>query len=246
MAAASPSSSEAAAGSLRVSLRASVPGARATIPAGRVASVLMEPLYVGPAAALALDAGWGSVELADVGDGAPIPLVSYELPPAAEHRGGTCRVRADLAGVDAACRELAVAADPVVLLGAPAFARPLAARLAFEGFDAVEFVPIAADGGVSADAWWASGMLMRVLLDELDGREAVLDEAAGIAVSLVGDLADAAPALGAGRRWNAHLAAGGHPDDLRLACAVDSIGVVPRLHLPASLEAGASLRVRAW
>lgn len=243
----SPSSSDSVDGTLRVALRASVPGAVSpVVPGERIAYVLVEPLYVAPAAALALDAGWGGVELAERSDAAPIPLVSFEQPPVPEHRGATCRLRADVNGIEAALAEIGgdAAADATVLLGAPAFARPLMARLAFAGFDAVELIPIASGRQLAADAWWASGMLMRVLLDELDGRDAVLDDAAGIAVSLVGELGDAAPALGAGRRWDAHLAAGGNVDDLRIACAIDSIGVVPRIDTSSGVATG--IVVRPW
>src|SRR5690349_17733890 len=98
--------------------------------------VVVEPLYGGVAVAAALDAGWSSAEVALEEPGAaPIPLVSYDQPPPAEHReGGRCRVRAtDLFdAVDLVLDEALVPAGAVaeVLVGCSVNARPLASALA--------------------------------------------------------------------------------------------------------------------
>lgn len=222
--AASPSSSDS--GDLRVRLAALVPGSDAVACGASSVVVVVEPLYLGVATALALDAGWGSVELAPLEeDGVPIPLVSFEQRPTIP--GGACRVRGDVDSLRAAAQ--VGSSDGITLLGAPAFARPLAARLAMLEVEEIVLVPCAARGVLSADAWWASGALIRVLLDELEGRGAVLDDAAGIAVTLADGSTDAYVPLGSGARWNQHLARGGHEDDLRVAASVDSVGTVPRL-----------------
>jgi hypothetical protein len=196
--------------------------------------VLVEPLYGSVAVAAALDAGWDSVELAPADDPSapPIPLVSYEQPPSAGAL--RCRVRSD---------ELVASADTGMLLGAPAFARPLAARIAMLDVPRVTFLPALAGEvpELAADSWWASGMLVRVLLDELEGRDARLTDAAGIAVTLAQGAEDASRQLSAGVRWQQHLQRGGHADDLRVASAVDSLGVVPVLRHERDL-----LVARAW
>jgi len=205
--------------------------------------VVVEPLYGAVAAALALDAGWGSVEIAGGAEGdagtAPIPLVSFEQPPAPEHRGGRCRVRSGDA-LHALTQH--VFGDHPTLLGAPAFARPLSARLAALANDGawkrLTFVTAESVGAwsdesgtaferICADAAWASGMLIRILLEELDVCDATLTDAAGITVSLAQGAENTAAQLGAGARWRRHLARGGAADDLRIASAVDSIGVTP-------------------
>lgn len=197
--------------------------------------VLVEPTWGVPAVALALDAGWSAVELGPARPGAaPIPLVSFEQPPGLDQRRARCRVRDD----DLYAAAAAVAAWPLVLLGAPMMARPLCARLAGTQLSRITFVPVrsiaidepaAGADQMSADAWWASGMLVRTLLDELDAREPLLTDAAGVAVTLAQGAEDAATQLSAGVRWRRHLDRGGHPDDLRVASAIDAVGVVPRL-----------------
>jgi len=185
-------------------------------------AVLVEPLYGCVAVACALDAGWSSVDIApQVAGDAPIPLVSFEQPPPLAERGGRCRVR---------CDDLHASGLNHALLAAPALARPLCARLASIGLERVTFLPALATGAVSADAWWACGMLVRVLLDELESGVAQLTDAAGMAVTLARGAEDPRAQLGIGRRWAHHLALGGHRDDLRVAAAVDSLGVVPQLH----------------
>lgn len=188
--------------------------------------VLVEPLYAVPAVALALDAGWGSVELAALEPGAaPIPLVSFEQPPGPEQRGGRCRVRSD----DLAHASARVMTHDIVVLGSPVVARPLCSRIAAMDHAGVTFVPAAAGGeAMPADGWWAAGMLVRVLLEELE-RDSTLTDPAGLAVTIAQGAEDAAAQLSAGVRWRTHLERGGHADDLRLAAAVDSIGVVPVL-----------------
>lgn len=183
--------------------------------------VVVEPLYGCVAVAAALDAGWESVELAaDAPGTAPIPLVSFEQPPQAGQL--RCRVRSS---------DLHAAARDGDLLGAPVLARPLCARLAAEaGIDRVTFVPVTAGGELGSDAWWACGMLARVLLDELD-RPSELTDAAGLAVTLARGAEDPVAQLSAGARWRGHLDRDGHPDDLRVASAVDSLGVVPGVTL---------------
>jgi hypothetical protein len=189
--------------------------------------VLVEPLYGCVAVAAALDAGWGEVEIA-VQEGAAIPLVSFEQPPAPEHRGGRCRVRADDL-VDTAWFVLENSGDAEVLLGAPALARPLCAQLATRDIARVHLVPALAEGRVAADATWACGMLTRVLLDELEARVPRLSDAAGVAVSLATGTDDPHAALTTGHRWVRHLELGGAADDARVAAAIDSLAVVPRL-----------------
>jgi hypothetical protein len=233
------------------------------VPAGQVAAgdfdradvvVVVEPLYGATAASAALDAGWGSVELAaELPGQAPIPLVSFEQVPAGELQGGRCRVRCD--DLLDACGGL-LAGPRVVLLGAPAFARPLGARLGgvLAAGDVRRLTFVAAssthDGldpewlrfeRVAADAWWATGALIRVLLDELDLRDAQLTDVAGIAMHLATGTEEAATHLGAGARWRRHLARGGSADDLRVARALDSLAVVPEV-----VAEGDVLVARAW
>jgi hypothetical protein len=210
--------------------------------------VVVEPLYGCVAVAAALDSGWASVDIAAEQPGsAPIPLVSYDQSPPPEHRSeGRCRVRAtDL--FDALDLALdAGSPDPAahVLLGCVAIARPLASRLARELDDATLRATLliapstAADRvglderdteAVTIDAWWAAGVIIRILLEEVDGRDLALTDAAGIAVTLAQGAESPAVQLTAGARWRAHLERGGHADDLRVAGAVDSLGVVPRV-----------------
>lgn len=195
--------------------------------------VVVEPLYGGVAVAAALDAGWESVELGDdSAAGAPIPLVSFEQRPATGQR--RCRVRAG---------DLLLAVRAGDLLGAPAYARPLCSRLAAGNAARVTFVPVVAGEELGSDAWWACGMLARVLLDELD-RPGELSDAAGLAVTLAQGAEDPFAQLSAGARWQRHIERGGHPDDLRVAAAVDSIAVVPVMAVE---EAGdRPLVARAW
>jgi phosphosulfolactate phosphohydrolase-like enzyme len=201
-------------------------------------TVVVEPVYGVPAVALALDAGWGSVEVAGE-TGESIPLVSFEQPPAPDQRGGRCRVRS----TDLSVVAPTVGVGVTTLLGAPVFARPLASRIAAAGELArVTFVAVPAGEDVmSVDGWWAAGMLIRVLLEELDDRPTTLTDAAGIAVTLAQGAEDPASQLSAGVRWRRHLERGGHADDLRVASAVDSVGVVPRL----DIEDGAII-ARPW
>jgi hypothetical protein len=216
--------------------------------------VVVEPLYGGPAVAAALDSGWGSVELATELEGqAPIPLVSFEQVPSGELQGGRCRVRCD--DLVDACRGL-VPGPSLVLLGAPAFARPLGARLgsalAAPGVRRLTFVTAGSTHAspdparlrferVAADAWWAAGALIRVLLDELDLRGAQLTDVAGIAMHLATGTEEAAAHLGAGARWRRHLARGGAEDDLRIARALDSLAVVPEV-----IDEAGVLVARPW
>jgi hypothetical protein len=196
--------------------------------------VLVEPLYGSPAVAAALESGWGSVELADATEAAPIPLVSFEQAPPAGQRGKRCRVRtSDLRAAAFAVIDGSGADD--VCVGSPAAARPCCAQLALRAEDLAEalagvtFVAVDGPDGLAADSWWACGMLVRVLLDELHVRESQLTDAAGLAVSIATGAESAATQLAAGARWARHLAAGGAEDDLRVAAAVDSIGIVPRV-----------------
>ncbi|MCW2959739.1 MAG: hypothetical protein JWM25_779 [Thermoleophilia bacterium] len=201
--------------------------------------VLVEPLYGGVAVAAALDAGWGEVELAPLA-GPPIPLISYEQSPPPGHRNGRCRVRTDDL-VDSAWFVLERSGEVELLLGTPANARPICAQLALRPYARVLFVPVLAEGQPAIDATWACGMLIRVLLDELDVRDARLTEAAGIAVTLATGTEDAHHQLATGERWRQHVAAGGAADDARIAAAVDSIGVVPCLQ-----DADGVLVARPW
>jgi hypothetical protein len=190
--------------------------------------VVVEPVYGVPAVAAALDAGWESVEVAgpDPDRRDPIPVVSFEqCPPAGATR---CRVRAeDLAAVLGPLGE----GDEAVWLGAPVNARPLASAVARATPSAVRLVACPATGGaMAADSWWAAGVLVRVLLEELDAvGDVELTDAAGLAVTLARGAEDVASQLASGARWRGHLASGGHADDLRVAAALDSIGVVPRV-----------------
>lgn len=213
--------------------------------------VLVEPIHAAPAAALALESGWSSVQVDAEQDGTPpIPLVSFEQSPSPGAASTRCRLRND--DLLAASAGLALdARDQLVLLGAPAFARPLCARLAIATPASISFVPVAStrDGGdhvrgadgTSSDAWWACGMLLRVLLDELEAVDAGLTDAAGLAVRIAQGAEPADVELAASLRWNAHLARGGSADDLRVASAVDSIGIVPRL-----ARDGEALVAAAW
>lgn len=199
--------------------------------------IVVEPLYGCVAAAAALDAGWQEVEIAGEREGQPpIPLVSFEQPPPGGASSRTCRVRADdLHGAVEGLRgELGSGAHPV-LLGSPANARPACARLVqllVAGMERVTLLPVPSHDTISADSWWSCGMLVRVLLDELDEFDSLLGDAAGMAVSLAAD-GTAAERLGAGLRWDRHLARGGSPHDLRVAAAVDSLAAVPALQLHA-------------
>lgn len=187
--------------------------------------VYVEPVYDCVAVAAALDAGWSSVELAELAvDVSPIPIISFEQPPS--DGAERCRVRGGWSSTQL---------RPGMVLGAPVLARPLCAQIAFRldagRIDAVTFVPalvpgMEASSPVSAAAWWASGMLIRVLLDELE-RDSMLTDAAGIAVTLATGAEDAGSQLSTGARWHHHLTSGGHEDDLRIAAAIDSFGVVP-------------------
>jgi hypothetical protein len=213
----------------------------AAVDPARTIMVIVEPLYLGVAAALALDAGWGSVELALRADAAPIPLVSFEQRPTKP--GGRCRVRGDVHDVTAVVPNLVATDDdipardklselapPIVVLGSIVNALPLTSRLARADADAIAFVPAASDGDVSGEAWWACGVLVRSLLEEVEGRDCVLDDAAGIAVSLAGDEEDdARSALATGAGWRRHAELGGSEDDLRVAAARDSVGAIPRV-----------------
>lgn len=192
--------------------------------------VLVEPTWGCVAVAAALDAGWSEVEISPSDDTTPIPLVSFEQrPPAGAER---CRVRST---------DLFDAALDGDLLGAPVNARPLGSMLAGRVQDRVTFVTATSAGSVAADSMWAAGMLIRVLLDELEDRDATLTDAAGIAVMIARGAEDAAVQLSSGARWARHLALGGHADDLRIASAVDSIGVVPVL-----TSDGDALVARPW
>ncbi len=189
--------------------------------------VVVEPTWGVVAVAAALDAGWDSVELADAEPGAaPIPLVSFEQRPPAD--GTRCRVRS---GDLVACLlGLATTRDAPVLLGAPALARPLASAIARTSPNSIHLVACPTpDGAMAADSWWACGMLVRILLEELDDDDVELTDAAGVAVTIARGAEDVASQLSAGVRWRRHVDAGGHADDLRVASAVDSIGVVPRV-----------------
>lgn len=191
--------------------------------------VLVEPLYGSVALAAALDAGWAAAELAaEEPEVPPIPLVSFEVPPPAEHRtSGRCRVRASDLHALAAVVDTAGSA----LVGCVANARPLASRVSAMAADTDRITFVLAPAGdthLPIDAMWASGVLVRILLEELD-TASTLTDAAGIAVTLAQGAEDPAVQLTAGVRWARHLARGGHADDLRIAGAVDSIGAVPRL-----------------
>jgi phosphosulfolactate phosphohydrolase-like enzyme len=211
--------------------------------------VLVEPCYGVVAVAAALDAGWDSVEIAPQGTDlatAPIPLVSFEQPVVGDQAGSRCRVRSD---------DLANSLDRIVdgaghvVLAAPANARPAMSAVARASVAArsITFVPAAHalwpdPEPLTSDGMWACGMLIRVLLEELDTeRGSTLTDAAGIAVTIAQGAEDVATQLSAGSRWRDHLAAGGHPDDLRVASAVDSLGVVP------AVRGGAESRIaHAW
>jgi hypothetical protein len=221
----------------------------------RVASegplVVVEPLYGCVAIAAALDAGWSSVDIAFEESGvAPIPLVSFDQPPPVEHReAGRCRVRAtDVRdALDVALDDAVPHPTEFVLLGSVANARPLASTLVRQLDDAATRITLllapstAADGpagvddrpteAVTIDAWWAAGVIIRILLEESDERDLALTDAAGIAVTLAQGAEAPAVQLTAGTRWRAHLAKGGHADDLRAAGSVDSLGIVPRVAL---------------
>ncbi len=205
--------------------------------------VVVEPTWGSVAVAAALDAGWESVDIKGDDDraAAPIPLVSFEQRPPAD--ASRCRVRSeDLARVLAPLATHPDTQSPTnVLLGAPALARPLASAINRVAPEAIHLVACPTpDGAMAADSWWACGMLVRVLLEELEG-ETELTDAAGVAVTVARGAEDAAAQLSAGARWRRHLERGGHADDLRIASAIDSIGVVPRV-----TREGESLVARAW
>lgn len=136
------------------------------------------------------------------------------------------------------------AADPAapMVLGSAANARAVARVVAGWAVDRVTLVAVPdARGAVepdrqlrdertSADAWWAAGLVIRLVLEELD-RAMVLTDAAGMAVTLATGAELPADQLGRGVRWRRHLACGGHADDLRVASALHSIDVVPELRL---------------
>jgi len=198
--------------------------------------IVVEPLYGSVAVALALDAGWPEVEVADDDHAAaPIPLVSFEQRPVA---GATrCRVRSgELAGC------IRAVGDRDVLLGAPVLARPLAAQVAMRAPSSITLVACPAlDGSMAADSWWACGMLARVLLEELDDAAVELTDAAGIAVTLAQGAEVAGSQLAAGARWRRHVARDGSADDLRVASTIDHAGVVPTV-----THEGGALVARAW
>jgi phosphosulfolactate phosphohydrolase-like enzyme len=103
------------------------------------------------------------------------------------------------------------------------------------------FVPArSGDEELTLDATWACGMLIRVLLEELE-RDSTLTDGAGLAVMVAKGAEDAAAQLSSGVRWRRHLERGGHVDDLRVASAVDSIGIVPAI----SFE-GDAIIARPW
>lgn len=225
----SPLSSKA----LSIRLAASVPGTSMLSDLGQASMsdktiyILVGTLGFATASALALDAGWSAVELAALhDDDAPIPLVSYEQPPTVV--GGVCRIRGDLPMVNAAL-DLVGNDDATVLFGAPVYARPLTSRIVRDNVNDIVLIPLGVNGDVSADTWWVSGVLIRLLLEEAEGLSAVLDEAAGIAVSLVHDVDDVMLMIERSVRWQHHLSIGGSEDDLRVAGATDSIGLVPKL-----------------
>lgn len=213
--------------------------------AARGPVVVVEPLYGCTAVLAALDAGWDLVEIAaELPGAAPVPLVSWEQPPPAGAEA--CRVR---------CDDLAVPIEMLVdrgirpVLACPSAARPAMSRVALDIASArgenpvVTFVPAPAlhaagdadEPGLEStdarDSWWACGMLVRVLLEELDeqGRDARLTDAAGIAVSVAAPDEDAASALASGARLRRHLARGGSLDDVRVASAIDSHAAVARV-----------------
>jgi phosphosulfolactate phosphohydrolase-like enzyme len=93
----------------------------------------------------------------------------------------------------------------------------------------------------SSDGWYAAGLLIRDLLDEIvDDVSVQLSDSAGIAVSLAGDPSGLAGAmLGCAR---ARLRGGLRADDVRVATSINSAPAVGRLDdVPVSEE----LRVRA-
>lgn len=188
--------------------------------AGRGITVFVEPLYGCVAVAAALDAGWESVVIdREHPETAPIPLVSYEQRPTAT----VCRVR---------CDDLALAPNGA-LLGCPANARPLASLIArsVSVEEDITFVPALSEGEMAADSWWAAGMLIRVLLEELDQYPSFLSDAAGMAVILAQGAEVAEQMLMIGSRWRRHCAHEANRDDLRVASAVDTIGVVPVIEI---------------
>lgn len=239
---------------VRVQLDVAAAGDTLDAAARAGAIVLVEPLYGGPAIAAALDAGWAEVELArELPDVAPIPLVSFEQAASGEPGVVRCRVRASdlfdaVAGLEAVT-------GPILLAG-PAWARPFAAQLAgwLERSDATRVTFVVTDSvhvtddeadarfeRAPADGWWAAGLLVRIVLEELEVRDARLTDRAGIAVTVATGAEDARAQLAAGVRARRHLARGGAADDLRVAGAVDTFGIVPVL----TLEAGVAI-ARAW
>lgn len=198
--------------------------------------VVVEPLYGSVAVALALDAGWPTVEIAsDDPAVAPIPLVSFEQRPVAGAE--RCRIRSSEL---AAC--VASVGGRDVLLGAPVLARPLTAQVAMRAPSSITFVACPSlDGSMAADSWWACGMLVRVLLEELDDVPSELTDAAGIAVTLAQGAELVTMQLSAGARWRRHLARGGSADDLRVAGSIDHVGTVPVV-----ARDGDALIARSW
>ncbi|MCW2921414.1 MAG: hypothetical protein JWL76_1288 [Thermoleophilia bacterium] len=216
---------------------------------GTELAIVVEPLYGCVAVAAALDAGWESVEIAPLPSepgAVPIPLVSFEQSAPRDGASTRCRVRSSDLTLAVSAR---IDEGTPVLLAGPVNARPMAsaiARLA-PTLERVTFVPAPCGHApelepLAADAFWAVGMLIRVLLEELDdARGSRLTDSAGLAVSVAQGAEDAAAQLSSGARWRDHLAAGGHGDDLRVASAVDSIGVVP-----AVTRDGDAIVARPW
>lgn len=202
--------------------------------------VVVEPVYGGVAVAAALDAGWETVEIAELGaDAQPIPLVSFEQGVPRDQPAATrCRVRSDDL---VATLERVMAGDATPILATPANARPAMSGVAraVSACARVTFVPAIhvvesdeevdhPDEAMTVDGMWAAGMLIRILLEELETERPVwLADGAGVAVSVAQGAEDPMSQLTAGVRWRGHLDTGGHVDDLRIAAAVDTIGVVP-------------------
>ena len=207
--------------------------------------VVVEPVYGGVAVAAALDAGWKTVEIAELGANAnapgrePIPLVSFEQGVPRDQPGATrCRVRSDDL---VATLERVMAGDATPILATPANARPAMSGVAraVSACARVTFVPAIhvveseeevdhPDEAMTVDGMWAAGMLIRILLEELETERPVwLADGAGVAVSVAQGAEDPASQLTAGVRWRGHLDTGGNADDLRIAAAIDTIGTVP-------------------
>ena len=225
------------------------------VPTGEDLVVVVEPCYGGVAVASALDAGWSSVEIAEVtSDAPPIPLVSFEQPVPLEQRGDESRCRVRSRDLEATLERL-TEHDATPVLATPANARPAMSSLAraCEHIARVTFVPaehvaVFDDGrpsdSMTVDGIWAAGMLIRVLLEELDGERPVwLADGAGVAVTVAQGAEDASQQLAAGSRWRDHVDSGGCTDDLRVAAAVDSIGAVPLVRFD---DVEGTLVARPW